>query len=111
MFFKRGRSNIKEGEVEIDCSNYLYIDDDLNKLLKKYELLKMWENKKKEVKFIGMMKGIVFYLLFIFFMVIVCYGNKNNNCYLMISFVKILYLKFEIVSDLCLLLKNEFVLF
>lgn len=108
MFLKRGRSNTKEGEVETDCSNYLHIEDDPNKLLKKYELSKMRENKKKEVKLIGMMKGIVLQLLFIFLMAIACYGNKNNNRYLMTSSVKTPYLKFETVSDLCLLLKNEF---
>ena len=104
MFLKKDRSNRKEGEVETESSNYQHIDDDPNKLLKKYELSKMRENKKKEVKLIEMMKEIVLHLLFIFLMAIACYGNKNNNGYLMTSSVKAPYLKFETVSALCLLL-------
>ena len=104
MFLKKDRSNGKEGEVETESSNYQHIDDDPSKLLKKYELSKMRENKKKEVKLIGMMREIVLHLLFIFLMAIACYGNKNNNRYLMTSSVKAPYLKFETVSAFCLLL-------
>lgn len=107
MFLKRGKINRKESEVETESSNYEHIDDDPNKMLKRYELSKMRQNKKKEVKLIGMMKEIVLHLLFIFLMAIACYGNKNNNRYQMTSSVKAPYLKFETVSALYLVLKFE----
>ena len=108
MFLKRGKSNRKESEVETESSNYEHIADDPNKSLKRYELSKMRENKKKEVKLLGMIKEIVLHLLFIFLMAIACYGNKNNNRYLMTSSVKAPYLKFETVSAFYLLLKYDF---
>lgn len=100
MFLKRDKNNRKESGVKTESSNYEQIDNDPNKLLKRYELSKIRENKKKEVKLIGMMKEIVLHLLFIFLMAIACYGNKNNNRYLMTSSVKAPYLKFETVSGL-----------
>lgn len=108
MFLKKEKKSGKESKVGTETSNLARIDDDPNKLLKKYELSKMRENRRKEVKLIGMMKEIVLHLLFIFLMAIACYGNKNNNRYLMTRSVKTPYLKFETVSVLYLLLQYEF---
>lgn len=108
LFLNRDKGNRKESDVETESSKLKRNDDDPKKLLKRYELSKMRENKKKEVKLTGMMKEIVLHLLFIFLMAIACYGNKNNNRFLMTSSVKEPYLKFETVSILYLLLNYNF---
>ena len=98
LFFNKEKGSGKESEVETESFDHEYIEDDPNKLLRSYELAKMRENKKKEVKLIGMMKEIVLHLLFIFLMAIACYGNKNNNRFLMTSSVRDPFLKFKTVS-------------
>lgn len=44
-----------------------------------------------------MIRDIVYYLIYVFFLVIVCYGNKNGSCFLMISIMINLFMMFEMV--------------
>lgn len=104
LFLSKNKGKGEENEVETESSVLDYIDDDPKKLQRRYELAKMRENKKKEGKLLGMMKGIVLHLLFIFLMAIACYGNKNNNRFLMTSSVREPFLKFETVSIIYLII-------
>ena len=70
-------------------------DDDPKKTLRRYKLSKMRENKKKDVKLLRMIRQIILHTLFVFLMAITCYGNKNNNRFLMTTAVKQPFLKFD----------------
>ena len=94
-----GKSMAKDCETsELNGSDSEFVDDDPKIKLRRYELEKMRENKKREVKLMGMMRGIVLHSLFVFLMAITCYGNKNNNRFLMTNAVRQPFLKFETVS-------------
>ena len=98
LFLRTKKGGGREDDIPSGTSDQEYIDNDPKKLLRKYELAKMRENKKKEDKLMGMMKEVVLHLLFIFLMAIACYGNKNNNRFLMTSSAREPFLKFETVS-------------
>lgn len=53
------------------------------------------EQTKKEVKFAGILKEIVIHLIFLFFLAMVCYGNKNNYRFLMTTTAQNQFRKFE----------------
>ena len=92
------KGSAQANETESIVSNSEFVEDYPKKAFRRYELAKMRANKIKEVKLFGMMRELFCHLLFVFFMAITCYGNKNNNRFLMTNAVKQPFLKFDTVS-------------
>ena len=65
-------------EINID-----FLSDDPKRRLKFYKLEALRERNKKEAQLTNMVKKIVLHLVFLFLLAVVCYGNKNENRYLM----------------------------
>ena len=65
-------------KIDIDLLN-----DDPKRRLKRYKLEAKREQTKKEAQLTSMVKKIVLHLGFLFFLAVVCYGNKNENRFLM----------------------------
>ena len=93
---KGGGTHCETNESRVSDSEF--IDGDPKTFFRGYELGKIRENKKKEVKLIGMMRGVVLHVLCVFLMAITCYGNKNNNRFLMTNAVKGPLINFHKVS-------------
>lgn len=89
LIMRKGKNKIfwkvKEFCDIFDVISILYDDDDLLKFGRQYELQKICDYKKKESKLIVMVRDVVLYLLFMFFMVIVCYGNKSIYRFFMMN--------------------------
>ena len=74
-----------------------FLSDDPKQHFKKTLLEKMRIQSKKEAQMTGMVKDIVLHLIFMFLLVIVCYGNKNESRYLMTSAMRNSFTKFDLV--------------
>lgn len=60
-----------------------FLGDDPKRRLKRNKLEAIRERTKKEAQLTSIVKKIVLYLVFLFLLAVVCYGNKNENRYLM----------------------------
>lgn len=83
-------------EHEID-----FLSDDPKQRFKRYQMEKMRERSKKEAQLTVMVKDIVLHLIFVFFLAIVCYGNKNVNRFLMTTEMRNQFTKFDKVRFYC----------
>ncbi|XP_078351521.1 polycystin family receptor for egg jelly-like isoform X1 [Oculina patagonica] len=81
-------------KIDIDLLN-----DDPKRRLKRYKLEAMRERTKKEAQLTGMVKKIVLQLVFWFFLAVVCYGNKNENRFLMTTAMRNPIKNFTKVTD------------
>ena len=79
-------------ENEID-----FLSDEPKQRFKRYQMEKMREQSKKEAQLIGMVREIVLHLIFVFLLAIVCYGNKNENRFLMTTAMRNEFTKFDTV--------------
>ena len=75
---------------EADSDESVLCEDDIDFLcdnpkerFKQSKLEAIRKRTKKEVKLACIMKDVVLHLIFVFFLSIVCYGNKNNYRYMM----------------------------
>ena len=89
---EQGNSN----EHEID-----FVSDNPKQRFKQYQMEKMRERFKKEAQLTVMVKDIVIHLIFMFFLAIVCYGNKNVNRFLMTREMRNQFTKFDKVKFYC----------
>ena len=71
------------------------INDDPRARLKRYKLEAMRERTKKEARLAGIVKKIIVHLVFFFFLAVVCYGNKNENRFLMTTAMRTPVKKFN----------------
>ena len=107
LLVTRAKGNSEDSEEESEDDN-VYMDeidllcDNPKERFKRSRLEVMRKRAKKEVKLAGMVKGIVLHLIFVFFLAIVCYGNKNNYRYMMTNTLLNPFTKFDKVG-LCLL--------
>jgi len=83
-------------EHEIDS-----LSDNPKQRFKQYQMEKMRERFKKEAQLTVMVKDIVIHLIFMFFLAIVCYGNKNVNRFLMTTEMRNQFTKFDKVRFHC----------
>ena len=60
-----------------------FLSDNPKERFKRSRLEVIRERTKKEVKLAGMMKEIIIHLIFVFFLAIVCYSNKNSQRFMM----------------------------
>ena len=84
------KTNDNEGEHEIETERHGlfgnesdFQSNDPKQRFKRSMLEAIRERTKKEVKLAGMAKEIVLHLIFVFSLTIVCYGNKNDQRFLM----------------------------
>ncbi|XP_068753326.1 polycystin-1-like protein 2 [Montipora capricornis] len=87
----------EEGDTCEDDVDFL-IDHPKEKF-KRSRLALMRERTRKEVKLAGMSKEIIIHLIFVFFLAIVCYGNKNSHRFLMTTTLITPFTKFDKVID------------
>jgi len=98
---KRNSENSVEEEKEGDvCENDIdFLLDEPKERFKRWRLQVIRERTKKEVKLAGMTKKIVLHLIFVFFLAMVCYGNKNSSRFLMTITLLNPFSKFDLVRQ------------
>ena len=89
LFTKKNRGKCEEEEEETTIDSLAieidFLGDDPKQRYKKYQQEKMRERSKKEAQLTSMTREIVLHLIFVFLLLIVSYGNKNGNRFLMTS--------------------------
>ena len=90
LLFKKPKDRVEDPGIQTDaCSTHendrYFQSDDPKQRLKRARLQAIRERTKKEIKLAGMVKEIVLHLIFMFFLAVVCYGNKNDYRFLMTS--------------------------
>ena len=73
----------EEDDKESDTYDIDLLNDNPKQRFKRSRLESIRERTRKEVKLAGITKKIFFHLIFVFFLAMVCYGNKNNYRFLM----------------------------
>ena len=74
-----------------------FLSDDPKQRFKRYQMEAMRERSKKEAQLTVMVREIVIHLIFVFFLAVTCYGNKNANRFLMTTMMTNQFIKFETV--------------
>ncbi|XP_022810198.1 uncharacterized protein LOC111347198 [Stylophora pistillata] len=86
----------KEEAFENDMD---FLNDNPRQRFKQCLIEKMRMRSRKEAQLAGMAREIVLHLVFVFLLSMVCYGNKNENRFLMTTEMKNTFTSFEWVSD------------
>ena len=87
-----------EGDESVVCEDDIdFLCDNPKERFKQSKLEAIRKRTKKEVKLVGIMKDVVLHLIFVFFLSIVCYGNKNNYRYMMTTTLLNPFTKFDTV--------------
>ena len=86
-----------ENEEDVNLNDIDLFSDDPKQRFKRARLGVMRERAIKELKLVNTMKEIVVHLIFVFFLAIVCYGNKNSNRFMMTTTLMNPFAKFETV--------------
>ena len=92
---KKESSEDSEESEQIDENDIDFLSDDPKQRFKRYQMEAMRERSKKEAQLTVMVKDIVLHLIFVFFLAIVCYGNKNSNRFLMTTMMRNQFIKFN----------------
>ena len=97
------RKKYQDYEYEETCSrsDSESLIDDPKERFKRSRLEAIRKRTKKEVQLAGITKGIVIHLIFVFFLAVVCYGNKNSYRFMMSRTLMNPFGKFERVR-ICL---------
>ena len=74
-----------------------FLSDDPKQRFKQSLLEKMRIRSKKEAQLTDIVKNIVLHLIFMFFLAIVCYGNKNESRYFMTITMRNPFTRFDLV--------------
>ena len=91
LLLTRNRDHQSELTGERDDSSGIntdFLSDDPKRRLKIDKLEAIRERTKKEAQLTNMVKKLVLHLVFLFLLAVVCYGNKNENRYLMTTEMK-----------------------
>ncbi|XP_078351938.1 LOW QUALITY PROTEIN: polycystin-1-like protein 2 [Oculina patagonica] len=105
LLLSRSNKNKSEDSEEEskECDAYDddidFLSDDPKRRFKQNLLEKMRMRSKKEAQLTNMVKDIVLHLTFVFFLAIVCYGNKNGYRFLMTTATRNPFTKFDQVTD------------
>ena len=94
---KNSQGNSEENGEKSDSHEHEidFLSDNPKQRFKQYQIEKMRERFKKEAQLTFMVKDIVLHLIFVFFLAIVCYGNKNINRFLMTTEMRNQFTKFD----------------
>ena len=87
----------EEDDKESDVHDIDFLSDNPKERFKRSRLEAIREQTRKEVKLAGITKQIVIHLIFVFFLAIVCYGNKNNYRFMMTTTLLNPFGKFDLV--------------
>ena len=99
----KDKSEDSESESEgsgVSLNEIDFLSDDPKQRFKRSRLEVIRERTKKEVELAGMTREIVRHLIFMFFLAIVCYGNKNRYRFMMTSTLLNPFMKFDLVRML-----------
>ena len=92
-----------QSDTEVD-SNIDFLSDDPKERFKRDKLEAIRKRTKKQAKLAVVMRDIIFHLTFVFFLAIVCYGNKNENRFLMTRTMINPFMKFDLVGVVSLII-------
>jgi len=84
----RNKDNNEDSHAKIDGvyeyeSDIDFLSDDPKARFKRDKLETIRKRRKKEAQLAVVMRDVVLHLTFVFFLAIVCYGNKNDSRFLM----------------------------
>ena len=96
-------SEIETAEGDVCESDIDILIDDPKERFKQSKLEAIRERTKKDFKLASMTKDIVIHLIFMFFLAMVCYGNKNNYRFMMTTTLLNPFAKFDTVRILVIL--------
>ena len=99
LMTKPQKNNSQDSNDDVDsvsCEIDL-LSDNPKERFKRSRLEAIRERTKKEVKLAGMTKEIVIHLTFVFFLVVVCYGNKTQYRIMMTTTLLDPFAKFDLV--------------
>ena len=85
--------DVKDGELHDD--NVDFLSDNPKQRFKQSLMEKMRIRSRKEAQLASKAREIVFHLLFVFLLSVVCYGNKNENRFLMTTEMKNIFASFD----------------
>ena len=102
LLMTRNRDSNEDSDTESDevdgCeSDVDFLSDNPKESFKRAKLEAMRKRTKKEAQLTVMMRDIVLHLIFVFFLAIVCYGNKNGNRFFMTRTMINPFTKFHLV--------------
>ena len=94
-----GGDSVKEGERSDDDhdDDFKLLRDDPKQRFKEYQMDAIRERTKKKARLNVIVKDIFLHLAFVFLLAIVCYGNKNENRFLMTRTMMDPFMKFDLV--------------
>ena len=102
LFTRNNKDKSEDSEEECKESDTSDLDinflsDDPKERFKQNLMEKMRIRSKKEAQLTGIAKDIVLHLIFVFLLAITCYGNKNENRFLMTTAMRNHFTNFELV--------------
>ena len=99
----RNKDNNEDSHEKIDGghegeSNINFLSDDPKTHFKRDNMETIRKRRKKEAQLVVVMRDIILHLTFVFFLAIVCYGNKNDNRFLMTRTMINPFMNFNLVG-------------
>ncbi|XP_078351512.1 polycystin family receptor for egg jelly-like [Oculina patagonica] len=102
LLLTRNKDTSEDLDTESDAdveSDIDFLCDNPKERFKRDKLEAIRKRTKKEAQLTVVMRDIVLHLTFVFFLAIVCYGNKNENRFLMTTTMINPFMKFDLVTD------------
>ena len=90
-------SGTESGSGDLCEDDIDFLIDNPKERFKRSKLAAIRERTKKEVKLASITKDIVLHLIFVFFLSMVCYGNKNSYRFMMTTTLVNSFTKFDLV--------------
>ena len=97
LMTRNKQDDVEEGDVkdgELHDDNVDFLSDNPKQRFKQSLMEKMRIRSRKEAQLASKAREIVFHLLFVFLLSVVCYGNKNENRFLMTTEMKNIFASF-----------------
>ena len=99
----RNKHNNEDSHEKIDGghegeSNINFLSDDPKAHFKRDNMETIRKRRKKEAQLVVVMRDIILHLTFVFFLAIVCYGNKNDDRFLMTRTMINPFMNFNLVG-------------
>ena len=98
LMTRNKQDDVEEGDVkdgELHDDNVDFLSDNPKQRFKQSLMEKMRIRSRKEAQLASKAREIVFHLLFVFLLSVVCYGNKNENRFLMTTEMKNIFASFD----------------
>ena len=98
LMTRNKQDDVEEGDVKdgkLHDDNVDFLSDNPKERFKQSLMEKMRIRSRKEAQLASKAREIVFHLLFVFLLSVVCYGNKNENRFLMTTEMKNIFASFD----------------